>query len=310
VAAASTKQDPQIVAAGRVEPASEEIQIASEIAGRLRRVAVEEGQRVRRGQVLAVVENDDYRARVSLAEAQLASREAELRRVLAGSRDQERREASATVAEARAVVENARAEMERRRKLFSTGDISRSEAERAEREFDVAKARHEAAAQRHSFIDAKARDEDRDRAVAEVAAARAQLQLNRAYLEKTVIRAPISGIVLRKHLKSGESVSDGPETPILTIADDDVLRVRIDVDETDVAKVRVGQQAWVTADAYGDRRFHGRVVRIAQILGRKNVRTDEPAERVDTKILETLVELDRGERLPAGLRVTARLVVE
>ena len=79
----------------------------------------------------------------------------------------------------------------------------------------------------------------------------------------------------------------------------------MDVDEADVARVRIGQQAYVKAEAYGDKQFTGRVVRIGQLLGRKNIRTDEPTERVDTKILETLVKLDAGQRLPAGLRVDA-----
>jgi HlyD family secretion protein len=74
-----------------------------------------------------------------------------------------------------------------------------------------------------------------------------------------------------------------------------------------VAAVHVGQTAWVTADAYGERRFAGRVIRVGEMLGRKNVRTDDPAEKVDTKVLETLVELDEGTRLPIGLRVDAFL---
>jgi HlyD family secretion protein len=87
------------------------------------------------------------------------------------------------------------------------------------------------------------------------------------------------------------------------MADDSVLRVRLDVDESDVSKLRVGQRAFVTAEAYGPHRFTGRVIRVGRILGKKNVRTDEPSEHLDTKILEILVELDPGQRLPLGLRV-------
>jgi hypothetical protein len=94
------------------------------------------------------------------------------------------------------------------------------------------------------------------------------------------------------------------------MADDAVLRVRLDVDETDVSKLKVGQRAYVTAEAYGDHKFWGTVVRVGRILGKKNIRTDEPSEHVDTKILETLVELDRGERLPLGLRVDSFLETE
>src|SRR5262245_25083939 len=85
--------DRVIAAAGRVEPVSEEIKIASELAGRLSEVRIEDGDRIRRGQVIAVLENADYRARLALAEAQLHAREADLLRVVNGAREQERREA-------------------------------------------------------------------------------------------------------------------------------------------------------------------------------------------------------------------------
>lgn len=70
------------------------------------------------------------------------------------------------------------------------------------------------------------------------------------------------------------------------------------------------QRAYVTAAAYGGRRFEGRVIRVGRILGRKNIRTDEPRERVDMKILEVLVELDEGASLPIGLRVDATLLTD
>jgi hypothetical protein len=93
------------------------------------------------------------------------------------------------------------------------------------------------------------------------------------------------------------------DSPVITMADDATLRVRLDVDESDVSKLQVGQRAYVTAEAYGTHKFWGRVIRVGGILGKKNIRTDEPSEHVDTKILETLVELQPGEKLPLGLRV-------
>jgi len=92
---------------------------------------------------------------------------------------------------------------------------------------------------------------------------------------------------------------------VFTVADTRRLRVRVDVDETNIARVTVGQRAWVTADAFADRRFEGTVVRVGSVVGRKNIRTDEPTEKVDTKVLETLIELGRDVRLPVGLRVDA-----
>jgi HlyD family secretion protein len=290
---------------GLVESLSEEIRVSAQIGGRLEQVFADEGDRVRAGQVLAVVDNRDYRARVESAEAELGVRDAERRRLINGARTQERLGVAAELAEADAVLENTRAEHVRRQNLLRERVVSRAEAEDADRAERVARARVEAVRQRLDLVNAEARDEDRARADADVDLARARLAEARALYEKTLIRAPIDGVILRRHRKAGESVSTQFDSPIITMADDRVRRVRIDVDEADVGRIAVGQSAYVTADAFAERRFSGKVIRIGQLLGRKNVRTDEPTERVDTKVLETLVELEAGRELPLGLRVQA-----
>lgn len=309
--AAQPFTEPFLVAGpGRVEPLSENIQIGSELSGKIKSVNVEEGDTVRQGQVLAVLQNDDYRAEVLSAEAQVLAKEATLRKVVNGARTQERSEALSTVRAAEAVMNNARAEMDRRQKLFDAGVISRDEFERYTREYDVAKANYQENVEHHSLVDDHAREEDRSFAEADLQLAQAQLEQARARYEKTLIKSPINGTVLRKHHRNGESVSNSSTVPdpILTVGDKDVLRVRMDVDENDVNKVRVGQKAYVTADAYGKQKFWGQVVRVGELLGPKNVRTDEPTEHVDKKILETLVELDKGVQLPVGLRVDSYIV--
>ena len=290
---------------GLVEPVSEEVRVSAQIGGRLEQVLVDEGQRVTAGQVLAIIDHRDYRARVDSARADVALRDAARRRVENGARDQERQEAAAGVAEAEAVLENASADAARMRGLLRERVVSNAEAEGSERAERVARARLEAARQRRDLVAADAREEDSARASADVRLARAQLDEAIALYDKTFIRAPIDGVVLRRHRRAGESVSTQFDSPIVTIADDRVRRVRVDVDEADIGRIAIGQTAYVTADAFGDRRFPGKVVRVGQLLGRKHVRTDEPTERVDTKVLETLVELEDGRELPFGLRVQA-----
>ncbi len=292
-----------VVAAGRVEPASEEIKIGSEVDGKLAQVPVAEGDQVKRGQILAVLVNADYQARVALAEASIRERQADLERLTNGNRAQEKRESDAIVREAEAVLANTQAELDRRRSLLDRGAIARFEFDSAEREFRVARARLDAAKERSGLVHEGFRAEDRKRVEAEIQRAQAQLRETQAMLAKTYIRSPIDGVVLRKKLRAGESVSGKGDTPVVTLGDLSRLRVRADVDESDVARLMLGQAAHVTAAAYGDRKFTGKVVKIGQILGRKNIRTDEPTERVDTKILETLIELDSGQQIPAGLRV-------
>src|SRR6201993_965668 len=301
-----------IAGPGRVEPASEDIKIGSELSGRLKVVNVEEGDTIRRGQVLAELENADYRAQVESARANVIAKQAVLRKVINGARRQERDEAWSSVNQAKAVTENAKSELHRRQELFSAGVVSREELERYAREADVAQAKYEAAVQQHALVDDRAREEDQSFAEADLQLAEAQLDEAQARYDKTFIRSPIDGTVLRKHHRSGESVSNSSTVPdpVLTIGDRKTLRVRVDVDETDVSKVNVGQRAYVTADAFGKQKFWGHVVRVGQQLGPKNVRTDEPTEKVDTKILETLVELDPASNLPDGLRVDAFIVPE
>jgi HlyD family secretion protein len=311
--AASGNHGPLLIAGpGRVEPYSEDIKIGSELSGRLKSVNVEEGDAIHRGQVLAELENADYRAQVESSHANVVAKQAVLRKVINGARRQERDEAWSSVNEAKAVMENAQSELHRRQELFSAGVVSREELDRYGREADVAKAKYEAAVQQHALVDDHAREEDRSLAEADLQLARAQMEEALARYGKTFVRSPIDGSVLRKHHRSGESVSNSSTVPdpILTIGDRKTLRVRVDVDETDVSKVRVGQRAYVTADAFGKQKFWGQVVRVGQQLGPKNVRTDEPTEKVDTKILETLVELDPGSQLPDGLRVDAFIVPE
>lgn len=176
------------------------------------------------------------------------------------------------------------------------------------REARVAEARLDVSRERSAVVVDETRIEDIRRVEAELESARARVQESEALYAKTVIRSPIDGIVLRRRHRAGESISRTAD-PILSVGNVDRLRVRVDVDEEDVARLKLGAPAFVTATAYGDQKFSGKVSRIGSALGRKNIRSDEPTERTDLKILETLIDLDPGVNLPVGLRVDARIAV-
>lgn len=298
--AAEAPRESIVVGPGRVEPASEEVRVGSEIEGRLEQ-APEEGTRLRAGDIVATLDNHDYQARVALAEAEVSAREAELQRVIAGARAEERREAESAVKEAEATLANAHAEWKRYETLFAENLTAREQVEVRRTRVAEDEARLEAARHHQALVDAAARQEDRDRAQAQVQLARSQLEEARSLLAKTIIRAPISGVVLRRHYRTGETAPAG--AAIVTMGDISRLRVRMELDERDIARVHVGQAAYCTADAYGKRQFTGHIVRVGQMLGRKNIHSDDPAERADTKVLEALIELDPGAQLPTGLRV-------
>jgi HlyD family secretion protein len=297
---------------GTVEPVSEDIQIGSELSGKLKLVKVKQGEVIHKGEVLAVLENDDYAAELASAIAQMRVKEAALHKVIHGSLGQERSEALASERAAQAVMDNAQANLQRRQELFDSGVISREELQRYGKEYSVAKEQYQENAEHYSLINSGGREEDIAMAQEELELAQASVDDSRAKYEKTMIKSPIDGTVLRLHHRTGESISfSASDTdPVLTIGDIRVLRVRVDIDETDVNKVHMGQKAYVTADAFGGERFWGQVVQIGELLGPKTVSSDQPAERVDRKFLETLVELDPGAHLPIGLRVDSFIVAK
>jgi HlyD family secretion protein len=292
---------------GLVEPESEDVKVGSELSGKLKEVLAEEGDAVKKGQVLAVLENDDYRAQVENCRGQMHQAQAAYEKVLNGSRPQERREYLAEMQRAETVEANARSDYERSRKLFDDGIISREAMDHAERDLKVAENQLESARQQHLLVDDRSRAEDIAAAKGQMESAQAQLAEKQAVYAKTFLKAPFDGTILRKHHRTGESITNSSVTPdpVFTMGDVDSLRIRMDVDETDVSRVTDGQRVYVTAPAYPGQKFWGRIIRVAGQLGHKNVRTDEPKEKVDTKILETLVQMDPGSHLPVGLRVDA-----
>jgi HlyD family secretion protein len=292
-----------VASPGRVEPRSEEIRVGAEITGKVRALFVKEGQRVEKAAILVTLENAEYAARLASARAVVAQKQAALQRVVYGARDQERLEAVAATDEARVLLENKGAEWARRKDLFAGGAISQEEIERSEHEFLAADARHRAAVQRQALVTDAARPEDVSLARADLDFALNAVTEAESALAKSVIRSPIGGVVLRTHVRVGETVSASPELPLVTVADISSLRIRAEVDEADIGRVHPRQRAWVTAPAYGDRRFYGTLVSLAPILGRKKLTRDEPTERIDTKVLEVLVELEPTQQLPVGLRV-------
>jgi HlyD family secretion protein len=292
-----------VAAPGLVEPAGEERNIGSEVIGTIRRMLVEENDEVSAGQVIAEIDNAEAAARLAGARADVALRRAELERLVAGARREERDEAHAALAEAESQVEMARLTLERRRPLAGTGAVSQAALDDARTTLDSATARRNVLRARVALIEAPPRHEDVAAAQARLALAEANAALAQALYDKTLVRSPIAGVVLRRWRTEGEAVSNQPPTPIAIIGDMRTLRVRAEVDETDIARIAPGQPVLIRADAYEGQRFTGRIMRIAERLGAKQVRTGRATDRADVRVLEVLIALDPDVRLPAGLRV-------
>ena len=212
--------------------------VSAKLPGRLADLRVSEGSFVRRGEVIARLENTDYQAQVQSASAALSTARATLMEAEA-DRDELARQARRTTE-----IRNRSPEL-----------ISQQEAE--------------AAASRAAQAEARVRA-----ATARVSAAEASLQYAEATLEFTLIRAPFTGTVLRKEAEVGEvvapSVGGGlTRGAVVTMADLTTLEVEVDVNEAYIARIRNGLDARITLDAYPDTTFRGRVRQVVPTADRQ-----------------------------------------
>jgi multidrug resistance efflux pump len=294
---------------GVVEPRDRETRVATSQGGRIARVLVEEGQRVAEGDALIELDAAIEAAALAVAEAELAAAEAELALRVRGSRAED---VLAATAEAEAGYARASLSVgvaERLQTAAQGGGATRDEVERArgQAEADRATAAQLEARRRASVSGSRREELVAARARRDAAAARRDQA--RAQLEVRTIRAPLAAEVLQVKVRAGEYAQPGGD-PLVVLGDTTSLRARIDVDERELGRVRVGATARLRVSAWPGVDFAGRVVALGRRMGRKNVRTDDPVERNDTKILEVLVELapPPAERpLFVGQRVIAFL---
>ncbi|MBI2893832.1 MAG: efflux RND transporter periplasmic adaptor subunit [Deltaproteobacteria bacterium] len=300
----------KVVAPGVVESVSGEVSLGFDAAGRVAELFVDEGSRVEPGQLLGRLDDRIARAMVTRAEAALAAAEADRLLAFRGARADEIRAAEAELGAARAQAQDRAVSRERAERLSTVNAVANADVDGARHAAEAARAAAAAAEARLALIRQGSRSEERQRAVAAVAAAQADVEQARTLLSHTELRAPFAGTIVRRLVEAGEQVTTVPPTVAITLADLQHLRLRTEIDETDVGRIRLGQAGYACADAFGDRRFPGRIARVGQTLGRKNIVSDDPRARFDTRVLEVLFELSDPSGLPLGLRLDVHVETE
>ena len=296
-------------APGRVEPRSGQIRIGTGVPGKVERITVGMNDRVADGEVLVRLEDKEARARLASAEAQAALSKRERDNPPAGapketsSRDSINRAEDAVFTAERAVT-SARFELD--------DAIAADRKTPGNQNLAGARRRHADAVDRlRQEQSALASAISRSGAVAPIRleaaliAARSEVTLAESLLDKTRLRAPIAGKVLQINAKLGELVAPTPELPLVVMGDMSIVRVRAEVDEPDVAKIKLGQRVSVKNNAYPGREFEGKVAEIAPSLALPRMGSRGARRTTDVEVMEVLIDLDGSVPLLPGMRVDA-----
>ena len=225
--------------------AESSVKVSSSVMGRIDRLAVKEGQRVREGELLVQIDASQYEARLAQAEA---FHKAALARM--------------NLAEARR--DEAREEMERNLRLFESDLVSQRDVEAAKTSYTVSKAEFEASRETAREADAALRAAEDDFA-------------------KTTITSPIRGTVTSLNVEEGEIVITGtmnnPGTVMMTISNLDTMEVRAEIDETDIARVLPGNEVDISVDAFPDTVLRGLVTVVGSSSSSARSMAARPDER-------------------------------
>lgn len=273
----------RITASGKVQPI-QTVNLSPKATGILQKLLVEQGDRVRRGQIIARMQANSITPQIAQARARVAQAQAKLERQRNGNRPEEIAQREAEVQQAQARVNDARSRLilasdrlERNRSLQTEGAISRdtldevtNEARSAQANLDQTIATLRSAEQALNLSRSGARREDVADAEAQLAEAIANLQSTQVQAEDTLIRAPFDGIITQKYATAGAFVapttsasdaSSATSTAIVALANG--LEILAEVPEVDIGQIKLGQTVEVRADALPDQVFQGRVKVIA-----------------------------------------------
>jgi HlyD family secretion protein len=242
-----------VVASGRIAT-PQRVSVGAVITGRVMRIPVNEGQSVKRGDILIELDSEDERAAVAQARGALAQAEAKVRQL----RELGLPAAEQALVQAQANYTQARQHYERTNELKSKGFVSQAALDDAQRNVHVAESQLRAA---QLQVESN-RPQGSDFALAQtaLAQARAALGLAQAKLDHTVIRAPVDGTLIARSVEPGNVVQSGKE--LMLLAPTGETQVVVQIDEKNLAQLKLGQQALASADAFPKERFAAELIYI------------------------------------------------
>jgi HlyD family secretion protein len=253
------------------------INVNSKVTGRLKWIGVEKGDKVKEGQVLVRLEDDEFRAQYEQAEGSLANARAYLDELQHGSRPEEILQAQHNLDEARATLVDDKLTLDRTKELSTAGVVSRQILDDATAKFNSDQQRVNSLEKAFQLMKIGPRAEEIDRGRGALAQAQGALDYAKSQLDATVIRAPVTGTILDRTAEKGELITaqfasaaaGGPQGSVVSLADLNDLQVELDIAQADFARLAPKQKAIVTTDTYPDKTYDGEIAQISPEANRQ-----------------------------------------
>jgi multidrug resistance efflux pump len=280
-----------IAGSGLVEARRENIPIGVNIPGVVTAIFVKKGENVRSGAALFRVDDRDLRAQLAVREAELASANAQLHKLIVAPRPEDIPPAKAAAQEAEARMNDAEAALARTERLYQRQMIAASDYDRDRYAFSAAKATYARAKAELERVLAGSWKEDVDITRAAVQMALGQLEIIKTNLERLTVRAPMDGEVLQLNVRLGQFAAMTWKEPMIVLGDSKRLHVRVDIDENDLTYFSKGAEAVATLKGRPQVRFPLKFVYVEPYVIPKQSLTGNSAERVDTRVLQVIYEL-------------------
>lgn len=254
----STNTTENIVLSANVD--IRDINLAFLQTGRLESLLVDEGDLVKKGQLLATLDNRSFKNSLNIAKANLALAKAELAKVLSGNRNQNIEAAAQEIKRLKSRLNLATTTLKRQEKLRVTGAVSQGSLDNARAIFRQDQALLAASKQKLSLLQEGADKEAIAIATAKIAIMKAQLELITTTLSQTNLYAPTCGIIQTRIVEPGSIVN--PNTPVLSLLLEDKVYIRAYIDEPLLGNISIGQKVSITTDS-SDKTYHGHIGFIA-----------------------------------------------
>jgi HlyD family secretion protein len=287
--------------------AAHKIQVAAKVVGKVKWIGVDKGDRVREGEIMVRLEDDEYQAQLQQARGNLANLQARLDEALNGSRPEEIAQAQANVDSAKADLENARVTLDRNKLLVRDQVAPRQNLDDAQARYDSALQRVNALQKAYELIKIGPRQEQIAALRGQVEQAKGIVAFAETNLANTVIRAPVTGTILERAVEKGEFVTTGfvgdrgAKGYVVSLADLNDLEVELDISQNDFAKLRSGQHGTVTTDAFPDRKYDGVIDEISPEANRQKatvqikVKILKPDQYLRPEMNASVAFLNRGQ---------------